>query len=487
MARIKEILKGIRYRSGDRISGVSVKRIADDSRKVKRGDLFIAARGHDTDGYKFIDKAVKNGASAIISDRDFTAPENVKKIIVKDSRQTLPLIAGNFYDHPSDKMKLVGITGTNGKTTITYLMESILSAAKKNAGVIGTINYRSKGVSMPATNTTPGPIELQSLLSEMLKRKVRYVLMEVSSHSLDQNRVGCVRFDVGVFTNITKEHLDYHKTIKNYFSAKTKLFEHLKKKGVAVLNNDDKMVASLKRRLKSKVVTYGIKKNADVTAGRIAISIDSSAFVIKTPKGSFEVKTKLIGKHNVSNILASVAASIALGIRLNTIKRGIESFSMVPGRLEPVNSGQPFRIFVDFAHTEDALHNILSLLRDVTGNGRIITVFGCGGNRDKAKRPMMGNVACSFSDRVVVTSDNPRSEDPVSIISEIEEGIKNKFTNYDIVPDRRDAIDKALRMAKKGDIVVIAGKGHEKYQIIKDKTLPFDDCKVAVSLLEDIL
>ena len=483
MPRIKDIFKGIKYRSDKDYSGIYVNRVTDDSRKVGKEDLFIAARGYSTDGYKFIGKAIESGAGIIVSDRNFTAPKNVKKIIVKNARAILPVIAGNFYVHPSDRLKIVGITGTNGKTTITYLMENILNTADKRTGVIGTINYRIKGKEFPATNTTPGTLELQSLLSKMLKSKVRYVLMEVSSHSLDQNRAECVWFDVGVFTNITKEHLDYHKTIKRYFKAKVRLFEKLKKSGVAVLNNDDKMVASLKRRLRKKVLTYGIKIDSDITAKEIKLSMDSSSFVIKTPKGKINVKTRLIGMHNISNILASVAASMALGIDLNIIKKGIESFTIVPGRLEAIDAGQPFRIFVDYAHTEDALHNILSLLRDVTKNGRIITVFGCGGNRDKAKRPAMGNVACRFSDQVVVTSDNPRFEDPDSIISEIEEGIKDIFTNYDIVPDRRDAIEKALRLAERGDVVVIAGKGHEKYQIIKDKTFPFDDCEVTRSIL----
>jgi UDP-N-acetylmuramoyl-L-alanyl-D-glutamate--2,6-diaminopimelate ligase len=486
MKRLKNIFNGVKYRSDKDYSDICVNRVTDDSRKVGKGDLFIAVRGYNTDGYKFISKAIKNGSGIIVSDRNFKAPKNVKKIIVKDTRAILPVIADNFYGHPSNRLKIVGITGTNGKTTITYLMENILNVANKRTGVIGTINYRVKRREVPATNTTPGPLELQSLLSRMLKGRARYILMEVSSHSLDQNRVERVWFDVCIFTNITKEHLDYHKTIKKYFEAKIRLFGKLKKGGVAVINNDDKRVASLKHRLRKKVLTYGIKRDSDIMAKEIKLSIDSSSFVIKTPKGKFSVRTRLIGMHNISNILAGVAASMALEVGLNIIKKGIESFKGVPGRLELIDFGQPFKIFVDYAHTEDALHNILSLLRNVTKEGRIITVFGCGGNRDKAKRSAMGNVACRFSDKVVVTSDNPRFEDPDSIISEIEEGIKSSFTNYDIVPDRKDAIAKALRLAKRGDVVVIAGKGHEKYQIVKDKAFPFDDCEVARSILGTI-
>jgi len=483
MLTIKKVLRGVKYRSAQDLSGLRIRDIADDSRKIKRAGLFVAVRGHDTDGYKFIGQAVKKRAAAIISDRDFKAPKSIKKIIVKDARSALPLIADNFYDHPSERLKTVGITGTNGKTTITYLLESIIAAAKKVSGVIGTINYRIRGKELPAINTTPGPLQLQSLLSLMLKNKARYAIIEVSSHSLDQDRVARVSFDVAVFTNITKEHLDYHKTMKNYFLAKAKLFKKLKYRGVAVLNNDDKMSAPLRRLIRNKVLTYGIVKRSDILAKDIKLSIDSSEFTVSTPKGSFRIKTDLIGRHNISNILASVAAAAALGIRPDVIKKGIESFRSVPGRLESIDPSNPFRIFVDYAHTEDALYNVLSLLKDVVRNGRIITVFGCGGDRDRTKRPLMGRVACKFSDHVVVTSDNPRLEDPLSIISEIEKGVKGTFTNYDIVPDRRSAIKKALALAGKGDVVVIAGKGHEKYQIIKDKKMPFDDCKVARELL----
>ncbi|MDP2928465.1 MAG: UDP-N-acetylmuramoyl-L-alanyl-D-glutamate--2,6-diaminopimelate ligase, partial [Candidatus Omnitrophota bacterium] len=388
--------------------------------------------------------------------------------------------------NPSKKLKIVGVTGTNGKTTITYIIENILKAAKRPAGVIGTINYRIGQRRMPARNTTPGPFELQALLGKMLKRGVEDVVMEVSSHSLDQGRVDHLLFDVGIFTNITKEHLDYHKTIDKYFDAKARLFHKLKKNGVAVLNNDDSMVAGLKRRIKSDLITYGLNHKSDVMAHNIRLSVDSSIFTIKTFKGSFEVKTKLIGKHNVSNILASAAAAIALRIPLNIIKRGIESLGAVPGRLEIIDAGQPFKVFVDYAHTEDALYNVLSLLREIVPDRKIITVFGCGGNRDSLKRPLMGAVACKFSDRVILTSDNPRFEDPFVIIAQIESGIKGEFLNYDIVEERQDAIHRALKLARQGDVVVIAGKGHEKYQIIKDRMIPFDDCHVARSALKTI-
>lgn len=462
------------------------KTITDDSRLVTKGGTFIAVRGYKADGHRFIDDAIARGARVIVTQKDFAAPKGVSKILVADTRLAMPVLASDYYGHPSRKLKVVGVTGTNGKTTITYLIENILKAARKSCGVIGTINYRIKGKEVPAPNTTPGSIELQSILSRIYKSGARYAIMEVSSHSLDQHRVDCVLFDVAIFTNITREHLDYHKTLKRYFEAKIKLFGKLKKGGIAVLNNDDKKVASLKSKIRNKVITYALENNADVTVRNISLSLKGSFFTVDTPKGSVDIRTKLIGKHNVSNILASVAGSIALGIPLGAIRKGIESFTYVPGRLESIESGQPFRIFVDFAHTEDALYNILSLLKEVATGGRIITVFGCGGNRDKTKRPLMGRAACRFSDKVVVTSDNPRFEDPAEIIKEIESGIRGKFSNYDIIEDRRDAIDRALKLAAKGDVVVIAGKGHEKYQIVKDKIMPFDDCKVARELLKNL-
>ncbi|MDP3730446.1 MAG: UDP-N-acetylmuramoyl-L-alanyl-D-glutamate--2,6-diaminopimelate ligase [Candidatus Omnitrophota bacterium] len=487
MVKLKDLLSAVSYKADRDISSLAVKRITNDSRRVGRNDLFIALRGYNVDGYKFIGTAIKKGAGVIVSEKDFDAPEGVTKIMVKDTRSAAPLIAANFYGNPSEKLRITGVTGTNGKTTITYIMENILKEAGRPSGVIGTINYRIGKKQFPSKNTTPGPFELTALLDRMLKASVKDVLMEVSSHSLDQGRVDRVLFDVGIFTNITKEHLDYHKTVKKYFDAKAKLFGKLKKHAVAVLNNDDRMVSDLRALIKGTVLTYGLDKRADIAASGIRLSVDSTSFSIKTPKGSFAVSTKLIGRHNISNILASTAAAIALKIPLGAIKKGIESFRAVPGRLELIDVGQEFRVFVDYAHTEDALHNVLSLLREVVPDRNIITVFGCGGNRDSAKRPLMGNAACRLSDSVIVTSDNPRFEDPSAIISQIESGIRGKFSNYDLVENRREAINKALRMASKGDVVVIAGKGHEKYQIMKERAVPFDDCAVAKSILKRII
>lgn len=482
---LKKILDGVRIKSGENIDGIDIDKVTDDSRKVGPGDLFVALKGYSLDASKFVNSAMEAGARVVVTEKDFDPKPGVSKILVDDARSAMSIIADNFYGHPSRKLKVIGITGTNGKTTITYLIESIVKAkGGPGAGVIGTIDYRFNGKALPALNTTPGPLVLQGMLAEMADSKTDYAIMEVSSHSLDQGRVDNILFDIGIFTNLTGDHLDYHKTTANYFEAKKRLFDKLKAEAAAVLNMDDKRVASLKRSLKTGVMTYGVKSRADVTAKNIALSMGGTRFTVNAPGMSFEAGTKLIGVHNVSNILAAIASAIALKIPKEAIIEGIESVDRVPGRLEAVEAGQPFKIFVDFAHTEDALFNVLSLLREVAER-RIVTVFGCGGDRDRTKRPLMGKVACEYSDHVIVTSDNPRFEVPGEIIGEIESGIKGKFSNYDIVADRREAISKALSLASKGDIVVIAGKGHEGYQIIRDRAMPFDDRKVVLSILKE--
>jgi UDP-N-acetylmuramoyl-L-alanyl-D-glutamate--2,6-diaminopimelate ligase len=483
---ISRVLKDVKVRFGENIRNIDIKRITDDSRKVLPGDLFVALKGCSLDASKFVGFAIAAGAKAIVTDKEFDSRPGISKILVDDTRLALSAIADNFYGHPSRKLKVIGITGTNGKTTITYLAESIIKASGKGAGVIGTINYRINGKTLPAINTTPGALALQCMLSEMARSNTGYAIIEVSSHSLDQGRVENVLFDVGVFTNLTGDHLDYHKTTGNYFKAKKRLFDKLKADGSAVLNMDDKKVASLKRSMKSRVITYGIKGKADVRAMDIALSMEGTKFTVRTSNTTFDIRTKLIGIHNVSNILAAVSVAIALNIPEEAIVDGIVSMERVPGRLEAVDAGQKFKVFVDFAHTEDALFNVLSLLKDVA-KSRIVTVFGCGGNRDRTKRPLMGKVACKYSDHVIVTSDNPRFEKPEAIIREIEDGIKDKFSNYDIIPDRKEAIAKALGLASKDDIIVIAGKGHESYQIIRDEIMPFDDRKVALSILKSTL
>lgn len=483
MTYLKDILKGIKFKTDDDISRAKVNKPTSDSRTTDEGDMFIAVSGYSLDGHRFIKEAVSKGAIAVLSDKDFNSAPGIKKILVDDVRIALPIIARNFYKHPSGKLKVIGITGTNGKTTIAYLVENIFKTAGVGSGVIGTINNRFKDRILRSKNTTPGPLELEALLAEMVREGLSYAIMEVSSHSLDQHRVDGVSFDMAIFTNITGEHLDYHKTIRNYLDAKAKLFDKLKAGGIAILNIDDKRVADLKKLIKKRIITYGLGEAALIRAQRVMLSLDSTTFVVTTPKGHIEIKARLIGMHNISNILASVAAAFSEGISLEIIKRGIESLDYVPGRLELIEAGQPFKVFVDYAHTEDALYNVLSLLRKVKKRG-IVTVFGCGGERDRKKRPLMGHVACRLSDSVIITSDNPRFEELSQVINDIKKGIKEKYSNYDIIEDRYAAIEKALGSASRDDIVLIAGKGHEKYQIIKDKAIPFDDCEVARSILE---
>lgn len=483
---LKKIIQNLNIDASEKLDGVNINGVTDDSRRVGPGDLFVALRGHSIDASKFINCALKSGARAIVTEKDFSSGSDVAKLLVDDAHSALSVIADNFYGHPSSKLKMIGITGTNGKTTISYLIESIIKASGRDAGVMGTINYRLKEEILPALNTTPGALMLQGMLAKMVRSGVGYAVMEVSSHSLEQGRVDSVLFDVGIFTNLTGDHLDYHKTKANYFEAKRKLFSKLKAKGAAVLNVDDKKVASLYGTIKPRVITYGIKNKADVSAKDIELSMDGTTFTANIPGAKFELRTKLIGAHNVSNILGALASAVALDIPKKAMKRGVESMERVPGRLEAVDAGQPFKIFVDFAHTEDALFNVLSLLKGLPKN-RIVTVFGCGGDRDRTKRPLMGKVACEYSDHVVVTSDNPRSEDPRAIINEIVSGVSGRFSNYDVLPDRREAISKALSLASRDDIIVIAGKGHENYQIIGDKVMPFDDREVAISELKKIV
>ncbi len=480
--RLKKIMEGIEYEPLGPVPDMEIARVTSDSRSVARGDMFIAFRGYSINGHKFIKEAVDRGAKVILAEEDFAGPDGVVKILVRDTRAATPAIAGNFYGHPSKKLKMIGVTGTNGKTTITYVIESILREAGEGSGVIGTINYRLNGRVVPARNTTPGPLELQSMLCEIAGTGARYAVMEVSSHALDQGRADGILFDAGIFTNITPEHLDYHKTLSEYYTAKAKIFSYMKENGVAILNKDDKLVARLEKTLKLKILSYGLNKGSEVTARGVRLSLDDSDFTVVTPGGEFKVSTRLVGRHNVSNILAAAAAAHSLGIGEEAIKAGIEAIDFVPGRLEPVDCGQPFKVFVDFAHTEDALNNVLGLLKD-TSHGDIITVFGCGGSRDRSKRPLMGEAACKLSDRVVITSDNPRFEEPDKIIEEIVLGVKGKFDNYEIEPDRRKAIEIAIASATDGSIVIIAGKGHENYQVVGNAELPFDDREVAREIL----
>lgn len=452
----------------------NVRGISCNSKDIRDGFIFAAIRGSRADGNKFIGEAVRNGAKAVVISAASRKPayENVSLIRVLDTRKALAKLAVEFYANPSSKIKVVGITGTNGKTTIAYLLEAILKEAHFSAGVLGTINYRFKDKVIPSKNTTPGPVELQSILSDMLKEGVKYAVMEVSSHALEQERVAGVRFHSAIFTNLTQDHLDYHKTMSDYFKAKSRLFSGLSSHSFALLNSDDKYSKKLKKITKAKVITYAIDSKADIAGKDIKFGARHTEFRLAGLKGEINFKSPLIGKHNLYNVLAAIAWAKNEGIKASIIKEAIEKFSLVPGRLERVNSNADFSVFVDYAHTEDALRNVIQSLRQVSKN-KLIVVFGCGGERDKTKRPKMGYVVTELSDYALITNDNPRSEDPRKIIKDIRKGIRKN--NYCVIPERYEAIKKSLSLAKPGDIVLVAGKGHENYQVIKDRVIPFDD------------
>ena len=469
---------------------LEVKGISCNSKNVSEGFLFVAVKGVNADGFTFIPEAVEKGAGAVIFQDEKGGgslgglmqeySQRVAFVKVRDTRKALAELSRDFYADPSSKIKIVGITGTNGKTTVSYLIEAILKEAGYLPGVIGTVNYRFKDSLLPSLNTTPGPLELQSLLARMLKEGVTHVAMEVSSHALDQERVWGIRFQSAIFTNLTQDHLDYHLTVDNYFQAKVKLFSGLGKGGCAVINKDDEYGRRLINLTKAKKITYAIESVADIMAQEIKLDISHAEFTLVAQGSGIKYRTALIGRHNVYNILAAVSWGISAGIEAGVIKAAIEKFSLVPGRLERIHPAEGFAVFVDYAHTEDALKNVIMTLREVSA-GRIIVVFGCGGERDKTKRPKMGRVVSELADYALVTSDNPRSEDPLIIIKEIVKGVKKD--NYSVIPERKEAIRKALSLAQPGDMVLVAGKGHEDYQVLKAGKIHFDDREVVKECL----
>jgi UDP-N-acetylmuramoyl-L-alanyl-D-glutamate--2,6-diaminopimelate ligase len=453
---------------------------------VAPGQVFVAVKGLHTDGTAFARDAIARGAAAVVSEQPAPEGVHVPWAIVEDARLALALLAAEFYRHPSREMQVVGITGTNGKTTTAYLTASIFEAAGIRSGILGTVVYRvgpAEADKREAARTTPEAPDVQALLREMVDRRCGACAMEVSSHALSLRRVDGITFTAGVFTNLTREHLDFHADMESYFRAKRRLFEMLPRKAPSVLNIDDPRGAALVD-AGGRPVTYGINRPADVTTGPLSFSLDGLTFDVRTPRGSVHMQSALIGRPNVYNILAAVATASALELPFEAIARGVRDLAGVPGRFEIVSTKKDeVTVVVDYAHTDDALRNLLETARPLTG-GRLITVFGCGGDRDRTKRPLMGAVAGRLSDLIVITSDNPRSEDPSRIIDEIRRGItadtrKNGEQRVLTNVDRRAAIATAIGLARAGDLVLIAGKGHEKYQVIGDRTLPFDDVAVA--------
>jgi UDP-N-acetylmuramoyl-L-alanyl-D-glutamate--2,6-diaminopimelate ligase len=457
--------------------------VAYDSRRVEPGQVFVALKGQHADGVTFAREALERGAIAIVSERPAVSDIHVPWAVVQDARLALAFLAAAFYRQPSNEMQVIGITGTNGKTTTAYLVASIFELAGIRCGILGTVAYRLGDELREATRTTPEAPEVQGLLREMVDRGCGACAMEVSSHALSLRRVDGMTFAAGVFTNLTRDHLDFHEDMEAYFQAKRRLFELLPSAAPRLINVDDPRGTALVQ-AGARSITYAINRPADITPGPLSFSLDGLAFDVRTSRGLLRIRSKLVGRPNVYNILAAVSTATALGLPFDAIERGVAALEGVPGRFQLVSSAKDeVTVVVDYAHTDDALRNLLETARPLA-RGRLITVFGCGGDRDRTKRPLMGAVAGRLSDLIVITSDNPRSEDPGRIIEEIQRGItpdtrRDTGQRMLAIVDRREAIATAIERARPGDLVLIAGKGHEKYQVIGDRVLPFDDVAVA--------
>ena len=488
----RELLDGaeILAQSGNpTVSGIDY-----DSRRVEPGDAFIAMQGETSDGNRFIDKAIAAGAVAIVSDSSAEKPrEGVAWAQVPHGRRALARLSENFYRHPACRLAVTGVTGTNGKSTTAFLVESVLAAAGRKSALIGTIEYHVAGKVLNAPHTTPESLELNQILAEAIGLGASEAVMEASSHALAQQRVFGIPFDVAIFTNLTRDHLDYHRSMEEYFASKQMLFEGVgtEPPRVAVVNADDeygRKLASVSKKRGSEVLTYGWSEG-DFHADKIEITSRGTRFEAATPEGAIPLFSPLIGKVNVYNILAAVAAGYSRGCKPEIIAKGIARLARVPGRFERVECDQPFTLVVDYAHTDDALRNLTALAREFVQRagqkGRVITIFGCGGDRDRAKRPMMGDAAGRGSDFVVLTSDNPRSEDPLAIMNDAMVGLQRSGARYKMEPDRKAAIALAIREARPGDIVLLAGKGHEKTQVTREGPIPFDDLEVARQVLRE--
>ena len=466
----------------------TVESIAYDSRRVQKNGLFVAMRGENRDGHEFIGQAIEKGASVIVAERE-EKHSRATCLVVENARRALADLSATFYGLPAQRLKLAAVTGTNGKTTITFLIKHICEKARLRCGLIGTVRYEIGERVLPASRTTPESLDLQELLAQIVNAGCQAAAMEVSSHALAQDRTRGLEWNVAVFTNLTQDHLDFHGTMESYFESKSKLFTQLgqqqkKRKPVAVVNIDDHFGEQLLQRIGKKVavVTYGMGARADFRASNYRVEFGGTSYQLDARGKSYLVRVPLIGRFNVLNSVAALAAANALGVDLREAVLNLGKSPQVPGRLELVPAKRQFQVFVDYAHTPDALRNVLKTLREL-GPHRLIVVFGCGGDRDRKKRSLMGEIADRHSDYAILTSDNPRKEDPNVIIAEIEKGVRS--THYEKLVDRAEAIGRAIALAQSRDIVLIAGKGHENYQEFADHTVPFDDIQVARRAIED--
>jgi len=462
-----------------------IRSITHDSRIVEEGALFVALRGTQCDGHRFIRDAVRNGAVAVVAEEPVRLARPVPTLIVPDTREALTKISARFYDDPSRRLRVLGVTGTNGKTTTAYLTRAVFEAAGTSTGLLGTVQHEIGRRRIPATTTTPDPVHLMQYLDEMVRESHRAAVIEVSSHALAQRRVAGVYFETGIFTNLSGDHLDYHGDMASYREAKGTLFRSLDDSGVAVLNEDDRATGYFKEVTRARVIGYGMRGRGEVTGLILDMDLHGTRFLLRSPWGDAEVTIPFIGRHNVQNALAAAAAGFGSGLPVEAIERGLRGAERVPGRQEIVTEDEPFTVMVDFAHTDHALGTVLRNLRPLV-RGKLVVVFGCGGDRDRDKRPRMGAVAERLADFLFVTSDNPRSEAPEAIVEDILAGIRSR-SRLRVETDREAAIHAAVAMARPGDLVLIAGKGHETTQILRDTIVPFDDRIIAVEALEERL
>ncbi|WP_456044687.1 UDP-N-acetylmuramoyl-L-alanyl-D-glutamate--2,6-diaminopimelate ligase [Veillonella sp.] len=494
MKTLKDILSTLDVQQVEGNQNVSIQDITADSRAVKPNSLFIALDGATVDGHNYIDKAVAAGAVAVIVSKPVAISDDVCVITVVDTRQAMMTCVPYFFDYPANRMRMIGVTGTNGKTTTTHMIRHILKAQGHKVGVIGTVHIMIGDTSYPIHNTTPDVVDLQHILHQMVQENVEYCVMEVSSHALALGRVSGVEFDTAVFTNLTQDHLDFHKTFENYLAAKCKLFEQVsasnqvKDNKGAVINIDDSYGHRVMEKTTAPTITYSTLGKGTLNASDVHMSTKNSQYTVNYKGESYPVSMNTTGLFNVYNTLAAIGACLQEGISMEAIDTALKTFSSVPGRFELIEEGQDFAVVVDYAHTPDGLQNILETAKAIKEN-RIIIVFGCGGDRDATKRPIMGRIAAEYGDKIYVTSDNPRTEDPVQIVKDVEVGVKEALrdgTSYEVIVDRREAINHAIHDAKAGDIVIIAGKGHENYQILKNETIHFDDREEARKALKEI-
>ncbi len=486
--KLRDLLAGIESVSPGSFQDAEISSVAYDSRKAVPGSLFVAIHGEKTDGNLYVNDAIARGARAVLSEQ--AAPDGLEnaawvQVQAGGGRKALSIASANFYLRPAEALKLVGVTGTNGKTTTVFLVDAILRAAGFASGMFGTIRYRTPKGIQTASHTTPESLELQKFLAEVRDTGGTHAALEVSSHALALDRVWGCPFAVAVFTNLTRDHLDFHKTMEAYFEAKRGLFSGTGAGAplCGVVNTDDahgKQLAGLAQR----TLTYGLQNGADITTRKFAPAFSGLEFTAQTPAGKIEIRSPLVGRINVYNILAAIGAGLGLGLDREVIAEGIRSLECVPGRFARIDEGQPFLVVVDYAHTDDALRNLIQTARDLLKTGRIITLFGCGGERDRTKRPLMGEAAGSLSDLVVLSSDNPRGEDPLRIINDAVVGLQKVNAKYVVEPERGRAIEIALEEAREGDIVLLAGKGHETYQVIGERSIEFDDHEVARAALK---